>query len=248
MFYAYCPGNNEEACGGKSAFEAGQSTSKFDLSTLSAASNSACTYDIAGPADTYQDGAEVKFRATEIKRLKVYIRVGDDPSTAKSVKGRRRLNAALEDKPIEVNKEYPVDLSKGKLNIIIVPDEGTVEGDTAFAFEYRVEGEKIPPPAPEVPVVADSGEEKEEEGGTNIILIAACGVLFVLVIVCCCLYMQYRNRLNEQKRVQQDIEAKLAKANRGIEDLKKQKQAVTLKAPIDNNLSSVGADKSHMES
>ena len=121
MFYAYCPGNNEEACGGKD-FAAGQSTAEFDMSTLSAESNSACTYNVAGPPDTFKDGAEIRFRATKIDRLKVYIRVGDDLDTAKSVKGRRRLNAALEDKPIEVNKDYPVDLSKGKLNIIVVPD------------------------------------------------------------------------------------------------------------------------------
>lgn len=116
-------------------------------------------------------------------------------------------------------------------------------------FEYRVEGEKIPPPEPVTPPTEKPvTPAKEEGGGTNIVLIIVCGVLLVLVLVCCILYMQYRNKLNKQKQVQQDIEAKLAKANRGIEDLKKQKTTVNLKTPIDNNLSSVGQDKSHMES
>jgi len=61
-----------------------------------------------------------------LKKLKVYLRTGDDPATAKSVKGRRRLNASsFDDKPLEVNKDYPVDLSKGKLNLIVVPEPGT---------------------------------------------------------------------------------------------------------------------------
>lgn len=176
------------------------------------------------------------------------MRTGSDPATAKSVKGRRRLSEALEDKPLEVMKDYPVDLSKGKLNLVVVPKEGTKPDETALKFEYRVEGEKIPPPAPATPPTETEDTSEDEGGSTNGILIACCGVLLVLVIVCCVLYMQYRNKLNKQKQVQQDIEAKLAKANRGIEDLKKQKQTVTLKTPIDNNMSSVGQDKSHMES
>jgi len=46
-----------------------------------------------------------------MKKLKVYLKVGDSPNSAKSVKGRRRLSTVLEDKPLEINKSYPVDLS-----------------------------------------------------------------------------------------------------------------------------------------
>jgi len=125
-----------------------------------------------------------------LKGLKVYLRTGDNATTAKSVKGRRVLAAVLEDTPVLLNKRYPVDLSKGKLNLVVVPEPGTKPGDTQLKFEYSVEGEKIPPPAP-APATppATSPEPAAEEGGTNIILIAACGVLLVLVLVCCFLYM-----------------------------------------------------------
>lgn len=138
--------------------------------------------------------------------MKVFLKYGDDANTAKNVKGRRRLSAAIDDKPAVVNQKYEIDESKGKLNVVIVPEKGTRPGETELEFEYRVEGDKIPPPPPPVPEKPKPVEEKPaaekaeaESSGTNVILIAACGVLLVLVLVCCFLYVQYRNKLNKQK-------------------------------------------------
>jgi len=197
MFYTYCPMNNVEACGGKDKFEAGQSTENFDVS-LSAVGddgnplNDACTYDIEAPKETFKEGAKVVFELTAMKKLKVYLRVGDNANTAKSIKGRRRLQAVMTDTPLEVNTKYPVDLSQGKLNLVVIPDEGTKPGETELKFEYRVEGEKLPPPAP--PVVEPTTTPvpitpKEEEGGIEVILIIVCAVLLILVLVCCVLYV-----------------------------------------------------------
>jgi type IV secretory pathway VirB10-like protein len=174
----------------------------------------------------------------------------------------------------------------------VVPDKGTKPGDTALSWEYRVDGEKLPPPVkpeekpkepekkpeekpkepeqkpeekpkepekkpeePKPPVKEEPKEPKidtpvvaKEEEGIEVILIIVCGVLVVLVLVCCVLYIQYRNKLTEQKQVQQDIEAKLHDAQQGIEKLKNEKPAVTLKAPEEVNQSSVGNDRSRMES
>lgn len=132
--------------------------------------------------------------------MKVYLKIGDDPKTAKSVKGRRLLSAVSEDVPLVINKNYPVDLSKGKLNLVVVPAPGSEPGSTKLKFEYRVEGAKIIPPLPVIKAaVKKLKEEKEAEsgGGANVILIAVCAVLLVLVLVCCFLYMQYRNKLNK---------------------------------------------------
>lgn len=165
------------------------------------------------------------FRLTALKNMKVYLKLGDDPNKLKDVKQRRRLNSVLEDKPLEVNKYYPINLSEGKLNLLIVPDPGTKPGETELNFEYRIEGEKIPPPAPKPPVVikkpdlkpkaeiarapapepvVEKAEEKpveepvpEKESGVELILIIACGALAVLVLVCCVVYVQYRTKLNE---------------------------------------------------
>lgn len=162
--------------------------------------NDACTYDIKAPEATFKEGTKVVFRLTALKKMKVYLRAGDSPNTAKSVKGRRRLAAVLEDTPVERNKRYAVDLSQGKLNLVVVPDAGTRPGETELKFEYSVEGEKIPPPAPVVPPSTTAVEAAEpESGGVEVILIACCGVLLVLVLVCCFLYVQYRNKLNKQK-------------------------------------------------
>jgi hypothetical protein len=51
-----------------------------------------------------------------------------------------------------------------------------------------------------------------------------------------------------QKQVKDDLDAKLQKANQEMEKLRNMKQEVALKVPVENNLSSVGQDKSHMES
>ena len=131
--------------------------------------------------------------------MKVYIRSGDNAKTAKSVKGRRRLSSVLDDKPLELHKKYPVDLSKGKLNLVVIPDKGTKPGEAKLKFEYNVDGEKLPPPPPPTPPKKEEPKKKEEGGGTNVILIAACGVLLVLVLVCCFLYIQYKNKLTKQK-------------------------------------------------
>jgi hypothetical protein len=38
-----------------------------------------------------------------MKNLKAYLKIGDNPASAKSIKGRRRLSTFLEDKPLVVN-------------------------------------------------------------------------------------------------------------------------------------------------
>ena len=228
MFYNYCPMNNEEACEGKN-FEAGSSKDQSFANLASVdkdgkPKNDACTYDIKAPANTYKPGAKLIFRLNQLKGLRVYLKIGDDINTAKSIKGRRRLNAVIEDKGLEVNKSYKIDLSQGKLNVMVVPDKGTKPGDTALSWEYRVDGEKLPPPVkpddkpkepekkpeePKAPVKEEPKEPKtdtpvvaKEEEGIEVILIIVCGVLVVLVLVCCVLYIQYRNKLTQQKQVQ----------------------------------------------
>lgn len=49
------------------------------------------------------------FELTALKKLKVYMRVGDDINKAKSVKGRRRLSIAFTDVELKVNTKYEVD-------------------------------------------------------------------------------------------------------------------------------------------
>ena len=62
------------------------------MDSISADSNDACTYDIKAPEKTFKEGAKVMFRLTELKKMRVYMRTGDDPQKAKSLKGRRRLS------------------------------------------------------------------------------------------------------------------------------------------------------------
>ena len=73
-----------------------------------------------------------------MKKIKAYLKIGDDPSNLKSIKGRRRLSTVIEDKPLELFKKYPIDLSLGKLNLLVIPDAGTKPGETELNFEYRV--------------------------------------------------------------------------------------------------------------
>ena len=172
MFYNYCPMNNEEACEGKN-FEAGSSKDQSFANLASVdkdgkPKNDACTYDIKAPANTYKPGAKLIFRLNQLKGMRVYLKIGDDINTAKSIKGRRRLNAVIEDKGLEVNKSYKIDLSQGKLNVMVVPDKGTKPGDTALSWEYRVDGEKLPPPVkpddkPKEPETKPEEKPKEPE-------------------------------------------------------------------------------------
>lgn len=65
------------------------------------------------------------FRLTVVRNLDVYLRIGNNRNSAKAFKGRRRLLTAVKDTKLEVNKNYPVDLSDGTLNILVIPFEGT---------------------------------------------------------------------------------------------------------------------------
>jgi len=169
MFYSYCPNNNEEACG-KNKFEASNDpeddTEMTNLAALDAdgkPKNDACTYDIKAPSNKFEKGAELWFKLSVIKKLKVYLKIGDDPKKVKSIKGRRRLLTVIEDKPLTVDGNYiKVPLSNGKLNLLVIPDPGTKPGDAKLKFNFLVKGDKIVPKPPTPPPVVKKPEAKPE--------------------------------------------------------------------------------------
>lgn len=103
--------------------------------------------------------------------------------------------------------------------MVVIPDPGTKKGDTELKFEYRVEGEKIPPTPPK-PVEKPPVKADPEDDGLSMILIIVCGVLVVLVLVCCCLYIQYSKKLSQEKKIHQDVQDRLAKAEQNVQELK----------------------------
>lgn len=127
--------------------------------------------------------------------MKAYLRGGSDSKSAKSIaapKGRR-LEDAMDDAPMEQGKDYPLDMSKGKLLLVVIPDEGTKPEDTNLEFKYWIVGEKIPEkvvekpkePKPEPVVTA----VKAEGSGINTILIAVIILLVGIVVACTVMWL-----------------------------------------------------------
>lgn len=198
-FYAFCPMNSEEKCGGKS-FSADSTPKPFSFVGMSKVDdkgrpkNDACTYDVAPPTKTFKSG-KMFFRLTKIRNMKAYLRGGSDAKSAKSIaatKGRR-LEDAMDDAPMEQGKDYPLDMSKGKLMMIVIPDDGTKPEDTNLEFKYWIKGEKIvvkpvekPKEAKPEPVVT---AEKDDAGGINTILLIIVCFLVGVIVACACMWL-----------------------------------------------------------
>jgi hypothetical protein len=200
-FYAFCPMNSEEKCGGKS-FSADSTPKPFSFVGMSKLDdkgrpkNDACTYDVAAPKDKFKSG-KMFFRLTKIRNMKAYLRGGSDAKSAKSIaafKGRR-LEDAMDDAPMEQGKDYPLDMSKGKLMMIVIPDAGTKPEDTNLEFKYWIKGEKIPPkPIKQEKAVVEVTKEKEKEtsndaGGINTILLIIVCFLVGVIVACACMWI-----------------------------------------------------------
>lgn len=200
-FYAFCPMNSEEKCGGKS-FSAEKDVKPFSFAGMSKVDdkgrpkNDACTYDVAAP--DFKSGS-MFFRLTKIRNMKAYLRFGSDAKSAKSLaaKNRRRLEDAMDDAPMVEGKDYPLDMSKGKLMMIVIPDDGTKPADTSLEFKYWIKGvPKTPePPAAEPkepkpePVVTAVKEEGDGAGGINTILLIIVCFLVGVIVACACMWI-----------------------------------------------------------